>query len=230
MKRTLAALLILLMIIATTPTILRAIGDGQAGTTLSASVTAKAYWTITYGWTIVKSVTPDTWHLFPGDSGKSQYTITVTKGEGTEQTWVEGIVTVTNSGDVATENLKIVVQVEYKTGGGQFQLLPKAYQTIIPGQQLGPGETCIYEYCIEFTPITGAVYRVAAKITITNHSGHLGEEFDPEPKSDFELPTEPTLVNGVIHVSDTDGYSWVFSESGSVTYEKTFTCDNKGKT
>ena len=204
--------------------------QGQAGTTLTASVTATGYWRRTYAWTIEKTVTPDTWNLFVGDSGRSRFTITVTKDGGTDKYGVEGNVTVTNGGDSTTENLKIVVQVEYQTGAGPFQPLPGAVQTIIPVKQLEPGETGIYEYSIEFTPIPGAKgYRVSAKVTITNHSGHLGEEFGPEPKSGFSLPGSPTLVNDVIHVYDTNGYTWEFGGSSSVTYEKKFTCYDKGE-
>jgi hypothetical protein len=32
----------------------------------------------------------------------------------------------------------------------------------------------------------------------------------------------------MIHVDDTNGYSWTFSSSGSVTYTKTFTCADRG--
>jgi hypothetical protein len=33
----------------------------------------------------------------------------------------------------------------------------------------------------------------------------------------------------MIHVDDTNGYSWTFSSSGSVTYDKTFTCADEGE-
>jgi hypothetical protein len=36
------------------------------------------------------------------------------------------------------------------------------------------------------------------------------------------------LINDVINVDDTNGYSWTFSNSGSVTYDKTFTCKDEG--
>jgi hypothetical protein len=107
---------------------------------------------------------------------------------------VRGEITVTNGGDRTTENLKLVDQVEYKAGAGQFQPLDGAKQTILPAVQLGPGETKTYPYEIIFTPVVGATYRNTVKVTITNHSGSLGEEKGPEPKADFSLPSEPTLV------------------------------------
>jgi hypothetical protein len=84
--------------------------------------------------------------------------------------------------------------VEYKTGAGQFQPLPGASQTIIPSAQLGPGESACYPYSITFTPVAGAIYRNSVKVTITNHSGYLGEEWGPEPKADFFLPSSPTVI------------------------------------
>ncbi len=142
----------------------------------------------------------------------------------------------TNGGDRPTENLKLVDQVEYKTGAGPFQPLPGASQTIIPSAQLGPGETGTYDYEITFTPVTGAVYRNSVKVTITNHSGHLGEEFGPEPKANFSLPETYTEI--IIEEDETatvednqtcpDGFTcqasdsgpWTFNDSGTVTFSK----------
>ena len=41
----------------------------------------------------------------------------------------------------------------------------------------------------------------------------------------FNIPSSPTLINDSINVDDTNGGSWPFSASGSVTYDRTFTCD-----
>ncbi|MEM3388347.1 MAG: SdrD B-like domain-containing protein [Thermoproteota archaeon] len=209
---------------------------GQAGTTLSATVTASAYWKITYGWTIDKSVTPETWHLFEGDSGTSQFTITVTKDSGTEEAWVEGQVCVTNGGAVETENLAI--KVVLKNGyAPPNDYLTEAPVDVSSHPVLAPGEIYCYSYRINI-PITGGAYpqphadgtyKVTAEVTITNHSGHLGEPFGPSPSETTIFPSQPTRVNDVIHVDDTNGGSWTFSESGSVTYEKTFTCADKGE-
>ena len=49
-----------------------------------------------------------------------------------------------------------------------------------------------YTYLIPFTPVAGAnAYRVCSNVTITNHSGHLGEDFGPGEKDGFELPGSP---------------------------------------
>src|SRR5262245_15952120 len=81
---------------------------GQSGTTLSATKTATAHYTRTFGWTIDKSFAPATLNLFTGDTGTSEYTIEVTKDAGTLAAWVDGKICVTNGGAVATQNLHIV--------------------------------------------------------------------------------------------------------------------------
>jgi len=176
---------------------------GQAGTTLTANKTATGYWIRTYDWTITKTANPSTLNLNVGQEGQISYNITAVKSESyNEAYFVNGTIMVTNVGAVTTENLKLVDQVQYKIGAGQFQDLPDATQTVIPVNQLAPGETGSYYYSIAFTPVAGAVYRNIVKITITNHSGHIGEEFGPTPKADFSLPPEPTILNDAVQISD----------------------------
>jgi hypothetical protein len=94
---------------------------------------------------------------------------------------------------------------------------------------------------VTFSPVAGATYRNAAQVTITNHAGWLpgGKNcpgsapcpFGPNPKADFSLPSSPDVVaNSTITVNDSNGSSWSFSDSGSVTYTKTFTCDAEHST
>lgn len=198
--------------------------SGQSGTTLSGNKTAAGHIKRVWKWSINKSVTPASWNLFNGDSATSQYTVTVTKTGYEDTTYVSGEVCVTNGGSVATQNLTIYDHIQYKVGSGQFTDLSGGSQTITPGE-LAPGETECYPYKINFTPVAGANYRNVASITITNHSGSLGTPFGPEPKADFSLPATPDeVVNGSINVDDTNGSSWQFGDSGSVSYNKTFTC------
>ena len=167
---------------------------GQAGTTLSASKTATGFWekVITYNWALKKTATVN-------EDGSITYTLTATRTKVSEEDTygVKGTITVTNDGEVATVNLKLVDQVEYKTGAGQFGQLPGASQTIIPSTQLEPRETGNYNYEITFDPVSSDAkyqYRNTVKVTITNHSGYLGKEFGPEPKAGFSLPSEPTTT------------------------------------
>ncbi|MEM2878794.1 MAG: SdrD B-like domain-containing protein [Candidatus Hadarchaeales archaeon] len=234
MKKLPIALCIALVFTAmATPVFVQA--DGQAGTTLGATVDVTPHWTITYEWTIDKSVDIDSWELYPGESGVSTYTITVTKDDGTEEAWVEGTVCVTNGGDRATEGLqiKVVLKNGYEPPN---DYLAEADVDVSSNPVLDPGETGCYPYRININitggaypqPHAGGTYKVTANVTITNHSGHLGEPFGPSPSATTTWPASQTLINDAIHVEDTNGSSWEFNESGSVTYEKTFTCEDEG--
>jgi hypothetical protein len=184
--------------------------SGQAGTTLSAEKTATGFWerTIEYDWTLEKSVLPTDIEVGLGQAGSVEYWLTATRTKVSEvdKIGVRGQMCVTNGGERTTENLKLVDRVQYKTGAGRFQDLPGASQTIIPAEQLGPGGSQCYGYQIEFTPVASAIYRNVVKVTITNHSGHLGEEFGPEPKADYSLPGSPTIIeiDAEAHLSDVE--------------------------
>ena len=202
-----------------------AAAQGESGTTLTTYKTATGHWTRTFHWTIDKSVDPDTLNMFTGDSGTSTYTITITKDSGADAAFVDGQVCVTNGGAVATENLTIWDDVLYKTGAGPFQVLISAPVDTSLNPILDPGESYCYPYSISFSPVAGAQYKNSARITITNHSGHLGSPFGPSPDADFSLPASPTLINDSINVDDTNGGSWIFNASGTVSYTRTFSCD-----
>lgn len=171
--------------------------ESQAGTTLTASKTATGFFEkiIEYDWTVVKTATPTSLEIKTGETKPVQYTIAATRNQGSvsERYVVRGQIRVTNGGSVPTENLRIEDRAQYNTGGG-YQDLPGASQIIIPTSQLQPGQTGTYNYEIVFTLVSGATYRNVVRITITNHSGYLGQPFGPEPKASFDLPSSPTVV------------------------------------
>jgi hypothetical protein len=166
-----------------------------------------------------------------GDSGTVTYTITVTKDAGTEEAWIDGTITVKNDGAVATQDLAITVDVEdgYPPPNN---FLTSAPVDVSSNPVLDPGEIGTYSYHVVI-PITGGLYpqphagnpyKVTALITIMNHSGHIGTPYGPSPSTTITWPSSATLVNDAINVDDTNGGSWSFSNSGSVTYTKTFNC------
>ncbi len=241
-KKLLVLLVVGALLLAVVPLGVQA--EGQAGTTLSASKTATGFWEqyIEYDWTVEKSVSPESVTVKPGETATVTYTIVYERTEvsNTSAYGVRGEICVTNGGDRTTENLKLVDQVEYKSGAGQFQPLAGATQTITP-DQLGPGESACYPYEITFTPVAGAQYRNSVKITITNHSGRLGDEFGPEPKAEFSLPTSPTLIetDEAAHIVDVEycpaGFTctpsvwpeeWDVTDSGYVSFDKDITNDS----
>ncbi len=207
---------------------------GAAGTTLTAEVTADPTWEIVYAWEIDKSVDPEYMEMYVGDQGVADYTIVLTKDAGTESAYVEGYIDVTNGGDRTTESLYVEAILQAKDAGEKWQDVPGAnyvskYETDTP--ELGPGETGSYYYYIVIPSdywVPLLELRIDTIITILNHSGSLGTPKGPEEKADFTMPAAPTKVNDTIHVTDTNGMSWTFSESGTVTYQKTFLCREAG--
>ena len=195
---------------------------GQNGTTLSASVTAAAHSRITYGWTIDKSVSPSSIDIFAGDQADATYTVAVTKDSGTAEQWVDGRVCVTNGGAVATEDLAISVGATLPPSKAIIASSPVDLGT---DAVLAPGVTACYGYRIDVTGkvSAGESIKVTADITITNHSGHLNTAFGPGPSNEdpATMPTA-TPTNDSIHVDDSNGMSWSFSDDGSETYTTTF--------
>jgi hypothetical protein len=200
----------------------------QAGTTLTATISATGHFTRTFPWTINKSVTPTSLNVSPGGTGTAVYTITVTKGAGVDAAFIDGQVCVTNAGAIATQNLAIVVDL---TMPPSSTIIVSAAVDVSQHPVLAPGETFCYNYRIDIPTgliVPGGDYKVTANITITNHSGHIGTPFGPSPSATIILPTSPMLINDTIHVDDTNGVSLIFSASGSQTYDKTFTCEDAG--
>ena len=194
-------------------------------TTISAEKDAEAELYREWNWTIDKSAYPVEWHLFTGDEGFSKFTVTVTKNLASEVVTVSGQVCVTNTGDVATTGLTVYDHIQYRTPGmTSWADVPGASQTTTPAQ-LDPDETQCYSYSFHFDAITDAEYRNVALVTITNYVGYDGTPHGVEVTADVILPTTPTTeVNGTIHVDDSNGQSWVTSESMEWTYSKSYSC------
>lgn len=202
------------------------VSAGQNGTTLTATKTASGHMVRKYGWDIEKTVNPGTWDLFRGDTGTSEYSVTVTKDSGTDDVFVDGEICITNGGTVTTEGLSVTDNLTIPSSAA---IISTVVVDTSSNPVLEPGQTHCYPYKItipaaHITP--GAAYKDTADITISNHSGHLGTPFGPSPSATSSLPAAYTLINDEITVSDTNGYSWKFYDNGSVHYDKTFTCDS----
>jgi hypothetical protein len=195
----------------------------SATSPITAFKTAEAHWTRTFEWTIEKSVSPDSWNLETGQSGTSTYTVKVTKSSGVDEIWVDGKVCVENVSMAPTENLKVVDRLQALVGDDVITLASVPLDMSI-NPVLDPGESQCYPYSIPFEPVAGATYRNNARVTVTNDPRNPGEEMGPNEKVDFSLP-DPMVVNGSVNVDDTNGLSWLFTDSGTQTYTRTFTCD-----
>lgn len=199
-------------------TVLAAPG-GQAGTTLSASKIADGFWEQIweYDWSVQKSVDPDAYEFLAlGEKVTATYTIDATKSGPTRQSdayGAEGEICVTNGGDRATEGLQIADDILFKTGSGKFKVLQTGSVDVGSKPVLGPGESYCYPYKIIFTPVNGAKYKNSARVTITNHSGHLGANFGPSPDDGFALPTTPEMI----YWDETANLTDVFGDYGLTT-------------
>jgi hypothetical protein len=197
-----------------------------ATTPLTISKTATAHWTKSYRWTIDKRVNKTTIELKKGEYATATYTVSVTKSVASEAMWVDGEVCVTNNGEVATEGLAIEDRLRALLPGGDAQTLVNVFLDISENPVLDPGESHCYAYSLPFEPYEGAVgYENRAFATITNDPRGPGTALGPKADASFVPPADPTLVGGSVHVDDTNGMSWLFSDSGSQSYTKTFTCD-----
>lgn len=174
--------------------------------------TAETSFTRTWEWSIDKSVTPEAWHLFTGDSGTSKYTITATKESFTDSDWaVEGEIWIDNDTpfDAVVTGVSDVITGGFNPAvdcGGAFP------QVISAGGSLH----CTYG------PVAlpdGSSRTNTATVTTEGLVGG-GEA---EAAVEFGEPT--TEVNGTINVTDTNGPSFgPTSETTTWMYERTFTC------
>jgi len=174
----------------------------QNGTTLSAKKTQSLHWVRTFNWSLEKTTSLSLFDLFRGDTGTSNYTIVANKDGGTEQRWLDGEICVTNEGDMATENLRIVDEL---TMSPSKTVIASVEVDISMNPVLEPSESYCYPYQIDIsgTPEPGTTYEDTANVTITDHSGHLGEPFGPSPSASGPFPSKPMLVHDIITVQDT---------------------------
>ncbi|HWP64252.1 MAG TPA: hypothetical protein VNO86_12365 [Candidatus Binatia bacterium] len=172
--------------------------------------TAQTTFTRTFHWTIDKTVSPASWDLFTGDSGTSEYTVSVEKTGFTDSDWaVSGTISIANpSGstvvissvsDVVSEGISATVDC-----GVTFPY------SLANGATLN----CTYSASLP----DGSNRTNTATVTLAD-----GSAFTATASVTFGEPT--TVVDGTVHVSDTNGGSWSFSDSGSVSYTQTFSCD-----
>lgn len=174
--------------------------------------TAVAEFTRTFGWTIEKTVDPATWDLFTGDTGTSEYTVSVTKDDGTDSDpSVSGVITIENTSDrdAIIESVEDVISGDPTTADVDCPVTFPA--------ELGEGDTLVCTYSADL-PDTSTQTNTAS-VTLAE-----GTIFTGTAQVVFGTPT--TTVNDTINVTDTvEGDLGSFSDDGSVSYPRTFACD-----
>jgi hypothetical protein len=235
----------------TAPTTSPLASQGQSGTTLTASKTATGFHRVhhTYDWTLTKTAGASEITMGRGDNATVHYTLDAVRTlVSTATTFgASGEVCVTNGGDVATEGLAILDVVQIKTGGPFADYVSNPVD-VSAAPVLAPGQAHCYPYEVTFTPVDGAEYRNAARVTITNHSGSLGTPTGPGAngggvKADFALPAAPAVTETDAQASVADALScpagfgctpasgaWQLAGSQTIEYDVNFhdasaTCD-----
>jgi hypothetical protein len=178
---------------------------------LAVAKTAVTTFTRTYQWSIAKSVSPAAWDLFDGDSGTSQYTVTVAKTGSTDSAWaVSGTISIHNLTPFPA-TLAAVVDPMANGFGGTLDCGGVSFPYAMA---LDETLTCTYS-----APLPNGDSRTnTANITT---SGAVGGSVATAAVV-FGAPT--TEVNAGVTVNDTNGSSWAFGDSGSVSYNRTFSC------
>ena len=170
-------------------------------------------------WDIEKSVTPAEWDLFSGDSGTSEYTIDITKTGFIDNDWaVNGTITIFNPHPTETAIIESVTD-----GISGFVGTVDVDCDVTFPHELDPGETleCTYGAGPIDSPDDNPFGDLNTATVVT--SGPVG---GGEAQDDVIFGAPTTVVNDTINVDDTfAGHLGTFSDSGSVSYTRTFECD-----
>lgn len=211
-------------------------GMAAPGASPVLTVTATPQWTETYPWTIDKSVAPGTWDLFAGDTGTSRYTISLTKGTKvtTGQYDVAVSLTVHNAGDDSTADLLVTMQMQRKSGGSTWTNCSALLDVTSQNNPIGPRATVTYTGTLTLNAAdqpwfsNATTYSVLCSVYVSNHPGPKNTVGPKTTTQIAGFTPAATVVNNTINVDDTNGGSWAFSASGSVSYDTTFSCEDEG--
>lgn len=184
---------------------------------LEVTKTAETSLTRTIDWTIDKSVSPDSWDLFTGDEGTSEYTVSVDSTGFTDSDWaVSGTITVENIGSVDVTLSDVTDEVN-----GSLEATVDCGVDFPYDLASGATLECDYERSLSSGDDGTNV--------ATAHIQDNGTFSSDEVTFDFTDPVV-TKVHDEINVTDDNGESWTASSDNSWTYTRTFACDGDGGT
>lgn len=167
-----------------------------------------------YEWEIEKTGTPD-WNLFDGDTGTSEFTVTVTKSPGTTTSSISGTITIENPAPVAI-TVKVTDSIDGQSA--EVDCGSGSNEVTIPA-----GESAECDYVLE--DAAGDEDENVATVTITDGNEYFNED-SYEAKATV-IWGNPEVINDEITVTDTAsefGGPKVTDESDSWTYDVTLSC------
>lgn len=192
--------------------------DIPVGTTLTTSKTVSGYYhrINTYSWSVTKSGLQPNVTISSGQCAVVGYNVNGARHLETQmdEYGMTGTITVTNGGEVSTQNLHITDTLEQNCGGGAgFVPIAGPFLVDISIKPiLAAGETHVYPYTIVVGPgplSPSCSYRNFVNVTITNHAGWQpgnnncpGPDlcsFGPQAREPLTFPSAPTVVE--IHES-----------------------------
>ncbi|HEY1014091.1 MAG TPA: hypothetical protein VGE07_15370 [Herpetosiphonaceae bacterium] len=176
---------------------------------LVVSKTASASYARTYDWTIAKTVAPAAWELFRGDSAVSDYTVTVSRAARDHSWAVSGTITVSNPGAAAV----VIGGIADRLSDGT--VAPVDCGVAFP-HSLPAGATLACSYAVSLAD--GAARVNTATVTAPG-GAELGSA-----AADVRFGAPSTVANPTVNVDDSNGMSWTFSDSGSVSYPRPLDC------
>ncbi|MCE7989069.1 MAG: hypothetical protein DYG89_48570 [Caldilinea sp. CFX5] len=172
--------------------------------------TAVASYTRTFDWTIDKSANPTTvYSAGGGESAPTTFTVAVTKDGGTDSGWaVSGKITVHNPNSFAVNG----VSLSDSTPGGTCTVTPASVDVAANSDT-----TADYVCTFGVNPGSGTNTATATWPNIGSpHTSGTGT-------ADYTFGAPTTKVNDAIDVTDSNGKSWQFTDTGSQTYQTTYT-------
>jgi hypothetical protein len=189
--------------------------------------------TRTYEWDITKTVVPPSWDLFAGESGTSQYTITVNKTGYQDSLWaVAGTITINNPANYAitlddVSDLITLGDIDGNADCGGVIIVPAngsivcTYSAELPDAAPRLNTATAAYINVSFdkdgdpTPTGGTTSESGTADVIFDEATDITEVYDQvnvtddyaTPATDDDLPFGP------------------LNDGGSVNYERTFTCN-----
>ncbi|MCU0504425.1 MAG: hypothetical protein MUE82_01420 [Chloroflexi bacterium] len=187
-------------------------GGGGQGDPLGITKTADGSYTTTYDWTIDKTVDTDTvYSSGGGESQEATFTVSVTKDAGADSDWlVAGQIEVTNPNDFDVMGVEVTDSVD---NGGTCTVTGGSGVTVPANGSVVLGYSCTYASAPDLTGNNTAVVTWPGSPDLLAGSANFVIAFS----------MTQTIVNSEIDVTDTNGQSWHFADSGSATYSMTYT-------